>query len=122
MEEYSVERAMRRRIESRAEGVDFVIPGGIFDDVKVRRVMHAAYRERRGCRIVRHVGNARYPNGTIAVRLKAPQSARIEVALDPDGAQCADITKSWSNGVWSVTVGKKGVEHPAVLFISAAIE
>lgn len=122
LEEYRVERAMRRRIESRAEVVDFVIPGGIFDDVKVRRVMHAAYPERRGCRIVRHVGNARYPNGTIAVRLKAPQSARIEVALDPDGAQCADITKSWSNGVWSVTVGKKGMEHPAVLFISAAIE
>ena len=119
LEEYRVERSMRRRMESRHDVVDFVVPGGIFDDGRVSRIMHAAYSERKGDRLVRHVGNLRYPNGRITVRLKGPQSARIEVALDPDGPQAADVAKEWLDGVWTVSIGKKGREFPSVMSISA---
>jgi hypothetical protein len=117
LEEYRAERAMRRRLESRKGIVDFVIPGGIFDDGRVSRMMHAAYSERKGDRLVRHVGNARYPNGRITVRLKAPQTATIEVELDRDEAY--DAAKVWSDGVWTVSIGKSGSSFPSVKSVLA---
>jgi len=118
-EEYRVERAMRRRFEARKDVFDFVIPGGIFDDGRISRMMHAAYSGRKGDALVRHVGNARYPNGGITVRLKAPQSAEIEIDFERDGAVAADVSKSWSDGVWTVSIGKAGSAFPAVKSISA---
>jgi len=123
LEEYRAERTMRRALEAREDVVDFVIPGGIFDDGRVGRMMHAAYSERKGDALVRHVGNARYPNGRIEVALKAPQTAKIEVDLDPCGAQLADVDSRWSNGVWTVSIGKKpGLAHPSVRSIAATAE
>ena len=40
-------------------------------------------------------------------------------AIDPDGAQTCRIDKNWKNGVWTVTVGKKGADYPGVLSIAA---
>ena len=121
LEEYRVERSMRRHLETSPGVIDFVIPGGIFDDGRVSRMMHAAYSERKGDRLVRHVGNARYPNGKITVRLNAPQSAQIDVVLCPDGAQSADIVKKWANGTWTVSIGKKGQSFPSVMSIAAFV-
>ena len=111
--EYGLERAMRKANE-RPDVFDFVNVGGIYDDGRVERVMHAAYPEAKKGRVVRHVGNSRYPNGRITVRLKAPESARIDVLLDPDGPSSCDIIRSWRDGVWTVSVGKKGIGYPIV--------
>ena len=118
LREYGVERAMRKANE-RPEVFDFVNVGGIYDDGRVERVMHAAYPEAKKDRVVRHVGNGRYPNGRITVRLKAPETARIDVVLDPDGPTSCDVVRSWSDGVWTVSVGKKGSAYPVVETISA---
>ena len=69
--------------------------------------------------VVRFAGNPVFPNGTLAVKLTAPDDARLAVALDPDGAQTCRIDKSWKDGVWTVTVGKKGADYPGVLSIAA---
>lgn len=114
--EYGIERAMRRRL---AKAYDFVVPGGIYDDNRVIRTMHGAYSETKADRVVRYAGNPVFPNGTIAVRLKAPADAVVSVALDPDGAQECRIDKSWTNGVWTVTIGKKGAAYPGVLSVAA---
>ena len=119
LDEYRVERAMRRRLESRPGVSDFVIPGGIFDDGRVGRMMHAAYSERKGDCLVRNVGNARYPNGMITVRLKASRSARIDVELAPGGAREAAVESKWSDGVWTVSISKRGSGYPRVLFVAA---
>ena len=116
--EYRIERAMRRKLE-RVGAYDFVIPGGIYDDNRVIRTMHGAYSQTKDDRVVRFAGNPVFPNGTISVKLSAPKDARIAVALDPDGAQTCRIDKSWKNGVWTVTVGKKGADYPGVLSIAA---
>lgn len=118
-DEYRAERAMRKCFENRKDVCDFVIAGGIFDDGRVSRTMHAAYPERMASGLVRQAGNSRYPNGRLTVRLKAPETARIEVDLDPEGAGAADVCKSWKDGVWTVSVGKKGSGHPLVRFIAA---
>ena len=116
--EYAAERALRRKYE-RHEVYDFVIPGGIYDDGRVRRMMHAAYSFREGERLYREAGNNRYPNGRIEVLLNAPENAVIEVVLDPSGAAECDVRKSWKNGVWTVSVGKRGAAYPRVTAIVA---
>ena len=116
--EYRIERAMRRELE-RPDVYDFVIPGGLYDDVRLSRAMHAAYPETKADCVIRYAGNLRYPDGTITVKLTAPADAEIEVRLDPDGTRKCMMRKSWSDGVWTVVVGKDGAEHPGILSIAA---
>ena len=115
--EYGMERAMRRGLEDR-KAYDFVVAGGIYDDNRVIRTMHGAYSATKDGRVVRYAGNTVFPNGTITVKLNAPESAKVAVDLDPDGPQTCRIDKSWKDGVWTVTVGKKGVGYPGVLSIA----
>lgn len=115
LNEYRIERAMRRKFEAEPDVVDFVLPGGIYDDNRVARAMHGAYPETKADRVVRHVGNRIFPNGTVTVELKATAEADVEVTLDPDGPQTCAVRKDWTNGVWSVSVGKaSGGDYPAV--------
>jgi hypothetical protein len=82
--------------------------------------MHGAYSTATPTHVVRHAGNPIFPNGTIAVELKAPADAEIIVELDRTlgGGECR-VEKKWSGGVWSVKVGKTGREYPAVMSIAA---
>ena len=66
----------------------------------------------------RYAGNTVFPNGTITVKLNAPEIAKVVVDLEPGGPQTCRIDKSWKDGVWTVTVGKKGVGYPGVLSIA----
>ena len=119
LREYRLERAARAKFEARKDVYDFVIAGGIYDDIRVGRLMHAAYPETKADRIVRHVGNPTFPIGRITVRLNAPADARIDVALDPDGAPACDVRKEWADGTWTVSIGKTGADYPAVLSVAA---
>jgi hypothetical protein len=80
--------------------------------------MHGAYSATKVDKVVRYAGNHVFPNGTITVKLNAPQGAKVAVALDPDGTQSCRIDKSWKDGVWTVTVGKKGSDYPGVMSIA----
>ena len=115
--EYALERSMRRKLEQ-AKAYDFVIAGGVYDDNRVIRTMHGAYPFTKADRVVRYAGNTVFPNGTITVKLNAPESAKVLVDLDPEGPQMCRIEKSWKDGVWTVTAGKKGVDYPGILSIA----
>ena len=117
LREYRLERTMRKRLE-RPGVCDFVIPGGIFDDNRTIRTMHGAHAVTKSDRVVRYVGNDVFPNGTITIELKGPADARVEVSLDPEGAQECAVEKNWKDGVWTVVIGKKGAGYPGVLSIA----
>lgn len=118
LEEYAAERAVRKALEARAEVVDFVVPGGIYDDVRTIRTMHGAHAELKGGMPVRWVGNPVFPNGTVTVELKDVPGAKIEVVLDPAGAKDYTLVETVANGVRTVVIGKKGAAYPAVRSIA----
>lgn len=118
LREYSIERAMRSQLERRSDVIDFVIPGGIYDDNRTIRTMHGAYSRTFSDRVVRYAGNPIFPNGTITVKFADVHSAKVEVALDPSGAKECSIVESVENGVRTVTIGKKGRDYPGVLSVS----
>ena len=116
--EYRIERAMRARLEARAEVCDFVVPGGIYDDNRTIRTMHGAYSQTKADRVVRYAGNPVFPNGTITVRFAEVPGATVEVALDPDGAQTYALAERVERGERVVTIGKKGAAYPGVLSVA----
>ena len=114
----ATERSVRRGYESRADVIDFVTVGGIYDDNRTIRTMHGAYTKTLPGRVIRHAGNPVFPNGTIAVRFRDVPGAKVEVALDPSGAQEYALHESVADGVRTGTVGKKGRDYPALLAIA----
>ena len=118
LNEYVCERKLRREYEARPEVIDFVTVGGIYDDNRTIRTMHGAYTKTLPGRVVRQVGNPIFPNGTISVRFRDVKGAKVEVALDPSGAQEYDIRESVSNGFRTVVIGKKGRNYPVILGVS----
>lgn len=118
LNEYACERRLRRKYEARADVVDFVTVGGIYDDNRTVRTMHGAYTKTLPGRVVRQAGNPVFPNGTVAVRFVDVPGAKVEVALDPSGAQEYEMRETVADGVREVTVGKKGRDYPRLLAIA----
>jgi len=118
LREYKLERTLRRRMEERKDVIDFVVPGGIYDDNRTIRTMHGAHAEAKADRVVRYAGNSVFPNGTITVKFRDVPGAKVEVALDPDGAQECTKSETVSDGVRTVVVGKKGASYPGVVTIA----
>lgn len=117
-EEYAAERAVRKALEARPDVVDFVVPGGIYDDVRTIRTMHGAHAELKGGVPVRWVGNPVFPNGTVTVEFKDVPDAKVEVELDPAGAADYTLGETAAGGVRTVVIGKKGAAYPAVRSIA----
>lgn len=92
--------------------------GGIYDDNRTIRTMHGAYTKTLPDRVVRQAGNPVFPNGTISVRFRDVPGAKVEVALDPSGAQEYSLRESVAEGIRTVTVGKRGRDYPALLAIA----
>ena len=118
LREYALERSMRRALEKRADVVDFVVPGGIYDDNRTIRTMHGAHSAAKADRVVRTAGNPVFPNGTITVKFRDVPGAKVEVALDPDGAQVYSMNETVADGVRTVVIGKKGAKYPEVLYVA----
>lgn len=109
---------MRKALEGREEVLDFVIPGGIYDDCRTIRTMHGAYSKTYPDRVVRMAGNPVFPNGTIEVRFREVPGARAVVELDESGAPTCEVTERVADGFRYVKVGKRGRDYPAVRSIS----
>ena len=118
LREYALERSMRRKLEARKDVIDFVVPGGIYDDNRTIRTMHGAHAETKLDKVVRHAGNSVFPNGTITVKFRDVPGAKVEIALDPDGASECAVSETVANGVRTVVVGKKGAAYPGVMSIA----
>ena len=116
LQEYAVERKMRKEQE-KSGAIDFVIPGGIYDNVRVECVMHSCYAELCEDNLWLTAGWERFPDGSLTVRLKGPESAQVEVGLAPGLPQTYALSKKWQDGVWTVTVGKRGTGYPGVRYV-----
>lgn len=118
LNEYAAEAKVRSELKSRSDVLDFVVPGGIYDDNRVDRQMHGAYPELVDGQPVRWVGNSIFPNGTVRVEFKDVPGARVEVILSPKGAQDYALTETVENEVRSVEIAKDGVRNPAVVAVA----
>ena len=121
LNEYKAEFAARAKLLARADVIDFVIPGGIFDDARTyRSAMHASYQSIDTGVPLRFVGNSIFPNGTIAVEFKDAADARVEVDADPAYAKdfVVTVSEATADGMRRVTVSKKGREFPAIRSIA----
>lgn len=118
LNEYAAESGVRAELKARTDVVDFVIPGGIYDDNRVDRPMHGAYPEIVDGKPVRWIGNSIFPNGTVRLELKDEPDARVEVRLSLKGAPDYTITETVVDGLRQITIGKKGARHPAVVSVA----
>jgi len=118
LNEYACERSLRRAYEARADVIDFVTVGGIYDDNRTIRTMHGAYTQTLPGRVVRQAGNPIFPNGTISVQFSDAPGAVVEVSLDPSGSKEYSMRETVKDGIRTVTVGKKGRDYPALLGIA----
>lgn len=119
LREYHAEFKARGLFAGRDDVLDFVIPGGIYDDVRVwRSAMHASYQDVESGVPVRHVGNEIFPNGLIRVEFEDVPQAVVEVCLDPRGAQDYSLREESCGGRRRIWIGKKGAAYPAVRSIA----
>lgn len=121
MNEYRGEFAARAKLRARKDVLDFVVPGGIYDDVRVRRVMHSSFQTIEDGVPVRFVGNAAFPNGTITVEFKDVPNAHVEVDADPKYASEFEMAEKVENGIRSVTISKKGTKYPGIRSIALVV-
>lgn len=84
IEEYVIELRMRRELADTPGAVDFMVPGGIADDWRVGRHMHASHAALRDGRIVREVGNKLFPDGHVDLFPRLPQDGAL-VRLRAEG-------------------------------------
>lgn len=122
LNEYAAEAKVRARLKARRDVIDFVVPGGIYDDNRIDRQMHGAYPELVDGEPVRWVGNSIFPNGTIHVEFKDVAGAHAEVILSPKGARDYVIEEFSANGTRHVTIGKKDSRYPAVIAVALVRE
>lgn len=119
LREYDADFAAHRSMKARKDVLDYVIPGGIYDDCRVMRTaMHGSYQSVDSGVPVRFVGNPTFPNATVTVEFADVPGARVEIMLDPNGTQEYVKRESVHDGVRTVSIGKKGRDYPAVRSIA----
>lgn len=115
LDEYRAEYRARTALKAQKDVLDFVIPGGIFDDNRVDRTHHASYQDIDAGVPVRTVGNSVFPNAEMSVEFRDVPGAEPEVVLDPArGARSFRCVTSVANGVCRVTISKDGTDYPVV--------
>ena len=120
LREYKAEFAARQKFLGRPDVIDFVIPGGVYDDIRCwRTAMHASYQDVESGVPVRYAGNGIFPNGAVMVEFKESKGAKLEIDVDPArGASDYTLEDVTVNGFRRVTISKKGAAYPAIRSIA----
>lgn len=79
--EYDAEFQERENWRARIGVLDYVVCGGLVDDLRVHRYMHASHALLRGGRPLRIAGNRVFPNGYLEVRLARSASGRCRLLV-----------------------------------------
>ncbi len=87
-EEYQAEYSMRRKLAALPGVADFVVPGGIYDDGRCDRFMHASHSIISDGFVGRIVGNPIFPNGYIKYQLKGKAN---KLMLTGKGETCVTV-------------------------------
>jgi hypothetical protein len=135
--EYDAEFHERSQWRARAGVVDYVVCGGLLDDIRVDRPMHASHARLINGRPVRFVGNRVFPNGSIEMRLRQPvgRAARLVVLGEAGGTRqfkveingvtrtatfssagefTCDLEPAATTADIIVRIQKQGADYPAV--------
>ena len=83
--EYPAELELRRELSRDPDNHDYLVPGGIADDWRVGRHMHASHAFFAEGRLRRAVGNALFPDGFVDLHLRLPPEGG-ELRLATDGS------------------------------------
>ena len=118
LDEYRAERAQRKALSARKDVLDFVVVGGIYDDVRVARPMHGAKAVLVDGKVLRYAGNPVFPNGTITVKFRDVPGAKVEIALAQCGSREYSCSETVEGGFRKIVIGKKGAEYPAILSVA----
>ena len=70
VDEYPIEYAMREKLLNDQSVVDFVLPGGSMNQLRMEYFMHACYPGIKNGKLVINAGNPMYPDGGIKVEFK----------------------------------------------------
>ena len=90
--EYDVEFAMRKKYS--AGTIDCVIAGGILDEWRIERYMHAAHSTINQGEIFRYAGNTVFPNGYLKMSVKRGS----KLVISGDTTETADFSLELDNG------------------------
>ncbi len=96
--EYRGEFAERAEWRATPGIVDFVVCGGVGDDWRVRRYMHASHAPMRGDRPARIAGNRVFPNGFIECELEVPRSGRFKILVKGEPSESAGFLLALNAG------------------------
>ncbi len=107
-DEYAAELRERRRWRERG-AFDFVVPGGLCDDGRVQRAMHASHARLIDGRPARLAGNRVFPNGFIEVTLALPRDAAVELVIEGDAGRARQFTLGVDDHVEVVCFSEDGV-------------
>ncbi len=75
--EYRAEWSERTALTARGDIADFIVCGGLIDDHRVHRYMHASHAALLDGRPARAAGNRVFPNGFMECRLKVPSRGKF---------------------------------------------
>lgn len=70
VDEYPIEYAMREKLLNDQSVVDFVLPGGSMNQLRMEYFMHACYPGIKNGKLVINAGNPMYPDGGIRMQFK----------------------------------------------------
>lgn len=107
-DEYAAEFRERRRWRERG-ALDFVVPGGLYDDGRVQRAMHASHARLIEGRPARLAGNRVFPNGCIEATLALPRDAGVELVIEGDAGRARQFTLSIDDRVEVARFSAEGV-------------
>ncbi|OAM88169.1 hypothetical protein OH491_06475 [Termitidicoccus mucosus] len=96
--EYDAELAERMRWRAMPGIVDYIVCGGVGDDWRVRRYMHASHARLEGGRVSRAAGNRVFPNGFIECELALPPGGRARLRVEGDKTKSAGLSLAIDGG------------------------
>ncbi|MBD3287829.1 hypothetical protein GF337_03420 [candidate division KSB1 bacterium] len=83
-DEYIAEFKESAHWTKRKDIVDYIVCGGIADDYRVSRYMHASHGFLKNSRVYRQVGNRMFPNGYIECALKTRSTGKYKLIVSGD--------------------------------------
>ena len=89
-EEYPMEFKARKVLKEDTSMIDFVLPGGSIDQVRLEQYMHGAYPEIRDNRLGLKIGNGVFPNAYLEIEMKG-SDVPVELRIAGDGECTVEI-------------------------------
>lgn len=80
--DYEVEFRQRELLFALPGVVDVLIPGGLADDNRTGRIMHASHAFLEGNRLARAVGNRLFPEAELEFELRLPTGSPVELTIE----------------------------------------